>query len=105
MRMRRRISESIGLAIIPAVCATATLYFGYFGIMGPRGLIALNQAEADVTVAQSELARVRTEREALQHRITLLDERALDSDLLEEVARSLLLQGHPREVAVPREKH
>ena len=105
MRMRRRISESIGLAIIPAICITATVYFGYFGIMGPRGLVAWSQAEADLTVARGELAKIRTERQALQHRITLLDEHALDPDLLEEVARGLLLQGHPREVAVPREKH
>ena len=93
------------MAIIPAICITATLYFGYFGIMGPRGLLAWSQAEADLIVAQGEHAKLKGEREALQHRITLLDERALDPDLLEEVARSLLLQGHPNEVAVPREKH
>ena len=93
------------MAIIPAICITATLYFGYYGVMGPRGLLAWSHAEADLTVAQGELAKIRAEREALQHRITLLDERALDPDLLEEVARGLLLQGHPNEVAVPREKH
>jgi len=38
------------------------------------------------------------------YRIALLDGKAIDPDLLEEVARGLLLETRPDEVAVPREK-
>jgi cell division protein FtsB len=102
--MRRRFSESVGLLIVPAICCALILYFGYSGIMGPRGFFALTKSEIDLEAAQRELGALRAQRSALQHRISLLDEKALDPDMLEEVARSLLLQGHPDEVTVPREK-
>jgi cell division protein FtsB len=54
--------------------------------------------------AKGELNEVRTKREALEHRISLLDGRAIDADLLEEVARSVLLETGRDEVAIPREK-
>jgi cell division protein FtsB len=106
MRLRRRrLSESVGVLIIPVICITVTSYFGYNAVMGPRGVLAWTQTEADLAIAQRDLAKVRAEREALQHRIALLDDKKLDPDLLEEVARGLLLQGRPSEVAIPREKH
>src|SRR5690348_12248829 len=102
MRLRRRISESVGVMIIPAICCAVTIYFGYNGVMGPRGILAWSRTEADLQIAQRDLGEIRGKRQALQHRIALLDEKKLDPDLLEEVARSLLLQGRPHEVAVPR---
>jgi cell division protein FtsB len=105
MRLRRRISESVGLMIVPAICCAVTIYFGYNGVMGPRGIMAWSRTEAELVSAQRDLRDVRAKRQALQHRIALLDEKKLDPDLLEEVARSLLLQGRPHEVAIPREKH
>jgi cell division protein FtsB len=103
MRMRRRLSESVGLLIVPAICCAIIFYFGYTGMMGPRGFFALTRSEADLAVAEQALAQLRAQRSALQHRISLLDEKALDPDMLEEVARGLLLQGNPGEVTVPRE--
>jgi cell division protein FtsB len=105
MRLRRRISESVGLMIVPAICCAVTVYFGYNGIMGPRGIMAWSRTETELVGARRDLSDVRGKRQALQHRIALLDEKNLDPDLLEEVARSLLLQGRRSEVAVPREKH
>ena len=104
MRLRRRITQSVGLLIVPAICCAVTIYFGYAGFVGPRGLLAWSQTEAQLVVSQRELSEIRSERIALERRIGLLDERALDPDLLEEVARSMLAQGRPGEVAIPREK-
>jgi cell division protein FtsB len=47
---------------------------------------------------------LRAQREALRHRISLLDDDAIDADLLDEVAHTVLLETRPGEVAVPREK-
>jgi cell division protein FtsB len=105
MRIRRRFSESFKMLVIPVVCCAITAYFGYAGIVGPRGLIAWNQTEAELAVKQRELAQVRAERKALEHRISLLNAQALDPDMLDEVARSMLSQGRPGEVAVPRRNH
>jgi cell division protein FtsB len=90
--------------MIPAVCVAVSLYFGYSGIFGERGLVALQNTRAQLDVARRDLATARGQREALQHRISLLDGKTIDPDLLEEVARGQLLESGPGEVAVPREK-
>lgn len=105
MLLRRRFSENVQAMIVPTICSAVIAYFGYAGTVGPRGLAAWHNTESDLSVARHDLAQARAERKALQHRITLLDDKALDPDLLEEVARSVLAQGRPDEVVVPREKH
>lgn len=104
MRLRRRLSRGLKLLAIPAICVAVTGYFGYSGIFGPRGLLAWNDTEARLAVKEQELAQLRAKRQALEHRITLLDGKSIDPDLLDEVARGMLFQGRPGEVAVPRDK-
>ena len=103
MRLRRRITQSAGVLIVPAICCAVTIYFGYAGIVGPRGLLAWSTTEERLAMSRLELNDIRAERIALERRIELLDENALDADLLEEVARGTLAQGRPGEVAIPRE--
>src|SRR5437016_3807121 len=100
MRMRR-LGDHFLMMTLPAICCAVTFYFGYSGIFGERGLQAWNDTEAKLAIAKTELSQVRARRESLQHRISLLDERAIDPDLLEEVARGVLLENRPGEVAIP----
>jgi cell division protein FtsB len=102
--MSRRIGRNISLILLPAVCCAISFYFGYTVIFGERGLLAWRQTQDQLRIVQADLAALRAKREALQHRISLLDGKAIDPDLLEEVARGELLQNRPGEVAVPREK-
>ena len=88
---------------VPAICVAASLYFGYSGVFGGRGLLAWSNTQSQLEVAKHELSELRAKREALEHRISLLGDE-VDPDLLEEVARSRLLEAGPGEVAVPREK-
>lgn len=104
MRIRRRLSRGFGMLAIPVICFAVTGYFGYSGIFGERGLLAWQDTSAKLAIKKQELAQVRTERMALQHRISLLDGTAIDPDLLDEVSRGILFQGRPGEVAVPRDK-
>lgn len=104
MRMRRRVSQNFRVIVLPAICCAVTAYFGYSFVFGERGLLAWRTTQDELAIAKSNLAAVRTKREALQHRISLLDGKAIDADLLEEVARGVLLETRPDEVAVPREK-
>jgi cell division protein FtsB len=104
MQLRRRVRRNFSVIALPAVCCAVSLYFGYSGIFGNRGLIAWSQTRAELAEAKSGLSEIRARREALEHRISLLDGRAIDADLLEEVARSVLLETRPDEVAIPREK-
>ena len=103
MRLRRRIGESLSILIVPAICIAVSLYFGYAGIFGERGLIAWSNTQSQLEIAQHKLSELKSKREALQHRIMLLGDK-VDPDLLEEVARNMLLEAPPGEVAVPREK-
>jgi cell division protein FtsB len=104
MQMRRQVADNFFLLMIPAISLAATGYFVYSGIFGERGLLSLNETKATLAVAKHDFENKRAERLALQHRISLLDARAIDADLLDEVARAVLLENGPNEVAVPREK-
>jgi len=104
MQMRRRSSRNFSVMAIPAVCCAISLYFGYAGIFGNRGLLAWSQTRTELATAKGDLSGIRAKREALEHRISLLDGRAIDADLLEEVARGVLLETGQDEVAIPREK-
>jgi cell division protein FtsB len=104
MTLRRRFSREFRGIAVPAICCVVSLYFGYAGIFGDRGLMAWSQTRGDLAAAKGSLAELKAKREALEHRIALLDGRAIDADLLEEVARTLLLESGHGEVAIPREK-
>jgi cell division protein FtsB len=94
----------VNLLLLPAICCAISGYFGYSFLFGDRGLIAWRATQDELTQARHDLAQMRARREGLQHRISLLDDDAIDPDLLDEVAHTVLLETRPGEVAVPREK-
>ncbi len=49
-----------------------------------------------------QLATLTAKRDRLQHRIELLEPGSVDPDMVEEIARSQLLEAAPGQVAVPR---
>jgi cell division protein FtsB len=88
--------------VLPAACSAVTAYFIYYAIWGERGVLALEDAQAELGVRQEQLAQVRDQRIHLQHRISLMQPGQVDPDLIEELSRSELMDGAPGEVAVPR---
>jgi cell division protein FtsB len=100
MVMRRSVARVVGASIVPAICAAAVAYFGYFTVWGERGLMALASARTQFTAEQQQLDTLQTARERLQRRIALL--RAGDPDILQEVRRKQLLGAENGEVLVPR---
>jgi len=104
MRIRRSVTRFFGTLVIPAIAAAFVCYFGYYTIFGPRGLLALNDANARLAVKQEQLASVHAERMRLEHRIQLLQPGNVDPDLVEEIARGQMLGSAPNQVAVPRSK-
>jgi cell division protein FtsB len=78
-------------------------FFGYHGLYGERGYVALTTLRGDLAASQTRLAQLTEQRTRLQHRIDLL--RAGDADLVEELARTKLLDGAPGQIAVPRDKN
>ena len=100
----RRLGRKFSFLVLPAICCAISVYFGYNFFFGERGLLAWRQSQDELSLAKQDLAQVRAKRVALAHRISLLDGKSIDADLLEEVARGMLLQTRRDEVAVPREK-
>jgi cell division protein FtsB len=100
MVMRRSVARIVGALIVPAICAAAVTYFGYFTVWGERGLMALASARTQLTTEQRQLDTLQTARERIQRRIALV--RAGDPDILQEVRRKQLLGAESGEVLVPR---
>jgi len=104
MRIRPSVTRIFGLAVLPAVTAAVFSYFGYYAVWGERGFLALHDTQVKLVVAQEQLDRVADQRQRLEHRIALLKPGSPDPDLVEELARTRLMDGAPGQVAVPRDK-
>ncbi len=94
-----------GLAVLPAVSAAVISYFGYYAVWGERGYLALNDTRAHLAEAQGQLDQISDQNKRLEHRIALLKAGSADPDLVEELARTQLMDGGPGQVAVPRAPH
>ncbi|HEY0281113.1 MAG TPA: septum formation initiator family protein [Rhizomicrobium sp.] len=91
-----------GLAVLPAISAAVISYFGYHGIWGERGYLALNDTRTRIAAADRQLDQISDQNRRLEHRIMLLKAGSADPDLVEELARTQLMDGAPGQVAVPR---
>ncbi len=101
MRIKRSVARFFTLMIIPAVTIAVVGYFGAYAIWGERGVLALEETEARLGVATDRLAQLGDARARLEHRIALMEQG--DPDLVEELARTRLMDGAPNQVAVPRD--
>jgi cell division protein FtsB len=86
-----------------ALYVGAALVIGYFGVhafTGNRGLRARQALDAQTAELTAEIARLKTERERWQRRVSLLRADRLDPDMLDERARALLDYSDPRDVTL-----
>ena len=102
MRIRRSVTRVFAAMVLPAVSCAVAAYFGYYAIWGGRGVLALEDTQAELGVRQEELSQVRGDRQRLEHRIALMRPGAVDPDLVEELARGELMDAAPGQGAVPR---
>jgi cell division protein FtsB len=104
MRIKRSVSRIFGVLVVPAITVAVVAYFGTYTIWGNRGVLALVDTQAQLGIQQQQLAQLLDNRSRLEHRISLMEKDA-DPDLVEELARSQLMDGAPNQVAVPRSGH
>src|ERR1700722_4081069 len=100
MRIKRSVSRIFGLLVVPAITLAVVAYFGAYAIWGNRGVLALEDTQAQLGIQQQQLAQLQDSRTRLEHRISLMEKDA-DPDLVEELARGQLMDGAPNQVAVP----
>ena len=102
MRIKHSVSRFFTTLIVPAVTLAVVSYFGAYAIWGNRGILALEDTQAELGIRQQQLTEVQANRQRLEHRIALMSSN--DPDLVEELARTQLMDGAPNQVAVPRTK-
>jgi cell division protein FtsB len=100
MRIRRSVSRFFTALVFPAIAVAVVSYFGGYAIWGNRGILALEDTQAQLGIRQQQLAELQASRERLEHRIALMAKD--DPDLVEELARTRLMDGAPNQVALPR---
>jgi cell division protein FtsB len=102
MRIRRSVTRFFGVLVVPAITIAIVAYFGAYAIWGNRGVLSLEDTQAKLGIQQEQLAQLQDRRSRLEHRIALMEQNGADPDLVEELARSQLMDGGPGEIAVPR---
>ena len=93
-----------GLAF-PLACMGLAAYFGYYLFYGNHGVVSLVRVQQEIELKQAQLEQIRTERRALEHRVSLLRPESVDPDLLEEQARSRLGLTERDEVVILKDPH
>ena len=102
MRIRPSVARFLWWLSVPALLL-GSAFFGYHALYGDRGYLVLTNLRANLSQSHARLAQLTDQRTRLQHRIDLLA--AGDADLLEELARTKLMDGAPGQIAVPRSKN
>lgn len=97
----RRLRHLMG----PLIGVGAVAYFAYHTVEGDRGVLAWIRMKNEILEAELQLAKVATDRQALEHRVLLLRPDHLDPDMLEERARVMLNMGRDDEVVVFENQH
>jgi cell division protein FtsB len=105
MRIKRSVTRFFMALILPALAIAVVGYFGGYAIWGERGLMVLQNTQARLGLQQEKLAQLTARRDRLAHRIRLMEDGHPDPDLVEELARTQLMDGAPNQVAIPRARH
>ena len=100
MDLRRDLQRRAKQVALPMLGACLAGYFVYHAIHGDRGIIAWLQLNQQLKVAQSQLDRTTTDRQAMEQRVALLSNSSLDLDMLEERARVMLNFAHPDDLII-----
>ncbi len=88
-------------AVAPSVFLTLIAYFSWNATQGERGLQSYAMRQEQLKAVQADLARVVTEREVWDRRVTGLRTQRLDPDTLDERARAMLNVADPADIVVP----
>jgi cell division protein FtsB len=94
--MRRRARVLLG----PVLGLAATGYFAYHLVQGDRGLGAWLRLTQEMRVARNNLAKVSSERGALDRRVDNMRPDHVDPDLLDEEIRRSLDLAAPNEIVI-----
>ncbi len=100
MEIGRFIRKQVQAVVGPLLLLTLSAYFAYNMVEGDRGLLAWVHSSRQLDAVQAQADAVRTEKETLEHRVSLLQDQHLGPDLLDEQARSALNLAAPHQIVI-----
>lgn len=100
MAVWREIKKRAGDVVGPVLGFCIVGYFAYHSVEGERGLTAFVRLTERIAEAQTQLAELKSERQAIERRVKLLRTDNLDPDMLDERARQILNYSRPDEIII-----
>ena len=100
MVSRRRLRNALTALCLYTLAALMIAYFGFHAVTGNRGLKASHDIGQQMTELTAELDRLKAERAQWARRVALLRSDRIDTDMLDERARTLLNYAHPNDVTM-----
>lgn len=85
---------------LPALAIIFMAFFGYYAVLGPNGVLAMPEYQREIDVKKAELARLDKQRAEMKNRVTLLDPKRANPDMVEEQVTKDLNVAHPDDVIV-----
>lgn len=101
MVVLRELRRQARFLVGPMLGLAATIYCAYNLVEGDRGLRAWVRLNHELRVAESNLAAVDAQRQALDHRVEEMQPDHVDPDLLDEEVRRTLDLVSPNEIVIP----
>ena len=87
--------------MLPAAGLCVVIALTAYAVLGPNGVLALEDYKRQVAQRERAYAALDQHREVLRNRVALLDPRHANPDLVDELVRKKLNVAHPDEVIVP----
>ena len=88
--MATTLRKGISASLVCLSVGLIAVFFGFHTFAGERGLLARGEVDRQIILAREELALLQKENAFLSHRIDLMRQGQVDSDILDETARAEL---------------
>jgi cell division protein FtsB len=92
--------QALKAILLPGVVGALILYFSYHALAGDQGLARWTELQGEEEKLQTEIVKLKAERDVLEASLVRLRDRTMDLDYVEEIARTKLSYVRPDEVLV-----
>lgn len=98
---RRNHWASVRAAALPATAVVIVAFFAGYALFGSNGILAWGEYSKRLETKRNDLAAIERDRVVLANRVSLLDPRHANPDMVDELTRSKLGVASPDEIIVP----
>ncbi|MHA1539521.1 MAG: FtsB family cell division protein [Alphaproteobacteria bacterium] len=98
--MFKNMSDILTHFFLPILGSIVVIYFVYHTVQGDRGVVSWIKIKSEISEAENRLTLLKTEKESLEAKTSLLRTDHLDLDLLEERTRKVLGYTYPDELII-----